>query len=187
MSPIRSFAGRVPRVHASAWIDSSALVIGDVVIGPDSSVWPMTVIRGDIHSIQIGTASNIQDGSVLHVTHKSRFNPAGYPLVIGDRVTVGHQVVLHGCEIGHDCLIGIGSRVLDGAVLEPGTLLGAGALVPPGKHLEGGYLWVGAPVRKLRPLTEQDREYLAYVAANYVGLARSHRDGDTLGEVVERR
>jgi carbonic anhydrase/acetyltransferase-like protein (isoleucine patch superfamily) len=177
MSNIRPFGGNRPSIHRSAWIDPTALVIGDVSIGPDSSVWPMAVVRGDVHRIRIGTASNIQDGVVLHVSHDSPYLPGGRSLEIGDGVTVGHQAVLHACRVGDHCLVGIGARVLDGAVLEPYTLLGAGALVPPGKHLEGGHLWVGAPVRRVRPLTEEEREQLEYSAAHYVQLAQRHRRG----------
>jgi carbonic anhydrase/acetyltransferase-like protein (isoleucine patch superfamily) len=135
----------------------------------------MCVVRGDIHRIEIGPETNIQDGSILHVSHDSRFLPGGAPLIIHDRVTVGHQVVLHGCEIHQLCLVGIGARVLDRAVLKPLTMLGAGALVPPGRVLEGGYLWIGAPARRARALTDKELEYLEYSAANYVRLADAHR------------
>jgi carbonic anhydrase/acetyltransferase-like protein (isoleucine patch superfamily) len=175
MSNIRPLAGLTPRIAADAWIDETAVVIGDVEIGSRSSIWPFAVVRGDIHRIRIGTASNIQDACVLHVSHDSRFVPGGHPLIVHDRVTVGHQAVLHGCEVGEACLIGIGARVLDGAVLEPGVMLGAGALVPPGRVLEGGYLWVGAPARRLRTLTAGERDYLDYSADHYVRLAQRHR------------
>lgn len=176
MVNIRTFAGLTPRIAADAWVDETAVVIGDVEIGHRSSVWPMAVLRGDIHRIRIGSDSNIQDGSILHVSHDSRFVPGGHPLVLHDQVTVGHQVVLHGCEIHHHCLIGIGARVLDGVIIEPFTLVGAGALVPPGKLLESGYLWVGAPARRARALTDQEREYLVYTAEHYARLAQRHRD-----------
>ena len=175
MSNIRSFGGKQPVVDPGAWIDPAALVIGDVSIGRDSSVWPMAVVRGDVHRIRIGRATNIQDGAVLHVSHDSPYLPGGRPLLIGDGITVGHQAVLHACEVGDHCLVGIGARVLDGAVLEPKILLGAGALVPPGKRLEGGCLWVGAPVRKVRALSNQELEYLEYSAGHYVKLAQQHR------------
>lgn len=175
MSNVRSFEGREPRVAPDAWIDPTALVIGDVTLGAGSSVWPMCVVRGDIHRIEIGAATNIQDGSILHVSHDSRFMAGGAPLLIHDRVTVGHQVVLHGCEIRELCLVGIGARVLDRVVVEPRTMIGAGALVPPGRVLEGGYLWVGSPARRSRPLTDRELEYLEYVAGNYVRLAAAHR------------
>jgi len=175
MPNVRSYQGRDPRIAEGVWIDETAVVIGDVALGPRSSVWPMSVVRGDVHSISIGAETNIQDGSILHVSHDSRFHPGGAPLIIGDRVTVGHQVVLHGCEIGDSCLIGIGARVLDRAVLEPRTMVGAGALVPPGRVLEGGYLWVGAPAKRARALTDQELEYLDYTAGHYVRLAKLHR------------
>lgn len=176
MPNVRPFRGIHPQIAGDAWIDESSIVIGEVAIGPGSSVWPLCVIRGDIHRIEIGAKTNIQDGSILHVSHDSRFMPGGAPLVIQDRVTVGHQVVLHGCEIRDLCLIGIGARVLDRAVLEPRTMLGAGSLVPPGKVLESGYLWVGTPVRRVRPLEDRELEYLDYVAVNYTKLADEQRN-----------
>ena len=172
---LRPFDGIYPRVAADAWLDPSAVLIGDVEIGAESSVWPLTVVRGDIHQIRIGARTNIQDGSVLHVTHPSRFSPDGYPLLIGEDVTIGHKVMLHGCEIGHHCLIGMGSVVMDGAVVEPRVMLAAGSLVPGGKRLESGYLWRGSPARRVRKLTGQEQEYLEYVAANYVVLAAKYR------------
>jgi carbonic anhydrase/acetyltransferase-like protein (isoleucine patch superfamily) len=175
MSSIRPFRGKKPRIADDAWVDETSVVIGDVRIGPESSVWPLCVLRGDIHRIEIGSGTNIQDGTVLHVSHDSRFLPGGAPVVVHDLVTVGHQVVLHGCEIRELCLIGIGARVLDRAVIEPGTMIGAGSLVPPGRVLEGGYLWVGTPVRRMRPLKERELEYLEYVARNYVKLAEEAR------------
>jgi len=174
---IRPYLDWKPDIAATAWVDEQATVIGQVSIDADSSVWPQVVIRGDIHRIEIGARSNIQDGSVLHVTHDSQYSPGGSPLLIGDDVTVGHNATLHACTIGNGCLIGMGSIVLDKAVLEPGVMLGAGALVSPGKTLEGGYLWVGAPARRARPLSNEEREYLFYSARHYVRLMRNHRDG----------
>jgi carbonic anhydrase/acetyltransferase-like protein (isoleucine patch superfamily) len=179
MTQIRSFEDKHPRIDPSAWVDETAVVIGEVRLGPGVSVWPGCVIRGDIHRIEIGARTNIQDGSILHVSHDSRFMPGGAPLVVHEDVTVGHQVVLHGCEIHHHCLIGIGARVLDRAVLEPYTLLGAGSLVTPGQVLEGGHLWLGAPARRARALNDRELEYLGYVAENYVRLAARHRAAST--------
>lgn len=179
MPKVRAFEGKQPKIAADAWIDETAVVIGEVSLGGGASIWPMCVVRGDIHRIEIGGETNIQDGSVLHVSHDSRFMPGGAPLIIHECVTVGHQVMLHGCEIQDHCLIGIGARVLDRAVLRPRTLLGAGALVAPGQVLEGGYLWLGTPARRVRPLTDQELEYLEYAAANYVQLAARHRAGTT--------
>jgi len=175
MPNVRPFRGHQPQIAADAWVDESAIVIGEVTIGPRSSIWPLCVIRGDIHRIEIGADTNIQDGTILHVSHDSRFLPGGAPVIIGNGVTVGHQAMLHGCEIRDYCLVGIGSRVMDRAVLEPRTMVGAGSLVPPGKVLEGGYLWVGTPVERTRPLKDRELEYLEYVAANYVRLAEEHR------------
>jgi carbonic anhydrase/acetyltransferase-like protein (isoleucine patch superfamily) len=179
MSKIRSFEGKHPRIDPSAWVDETAVVIGEVTLGPGASVWPGCVVRGDIHRIEIGARTNIQDGSILHVSHDSRFMPGGAPLMVHADVTVGHQVVLHGCEIHDHCLIGIGARVLDRAVLQPFTLLGAGSLVTPGQVLEGGCLWLGAPARRVRALTDREREYLAYAAENYVRLAARYRAEST--------
>lgn len=175
MADIRAFQGKVPSIAEDVWIDPSAVIIGEVEIGPGSSIWPLVVVRGDIHYIKIGANSNIQDGSVLHVTHDSRFNPGGFPTVIGDNVTVGHKVMLHGCNIGDNCLIGMGAVVMDGAVIESRVVLGAGSLVPGGKRLEGGYLWVGSPVRRARELNEREQEFLDYSPVNYARLAQEYR------------
>ncbi|TVQ86303.1 MAG: gamma carbonic anhydrase family protein [Chromatiaceae bacterium] len=175
MNNVRSFQGIEPRIAADAWIDETAVVIGDVEIGPQSSLWPTCVVRGDINRIRIGAGTNIQDGSILHVSHDSRFLPRGAPTILHDRVTVGHQAVLHGCEIRDLCLIGIGARVLDRALLQPRTMLGAGAVVPPGKVLQGGFLYVGAPARASRALTDLEMEYLEYAAEHYIQLAIVHR------------
>ena len=174
---IERFEDQTPRIHPSAYIAESALVLGDVEIGADSSLWPMVVARGDIHRIRIGARSNIQDGSVLHVTHDSEYAPGGFALEVGDEVTVGHRVILHGCTLEDRCLIGMGAIVMDGARVCSGAMVAAGTLVSPGKVLEGGYLWLGAPARRERPLTPRERDYLAYSAAHYVRLAARHVAG----------
>ncbi len=174
MADIREFQGMIPRIAEDVWVDPTAVVIGDVEIGPGFSLWPLVVVRGDIHHIKIGSSSNIQDGSVVHVTHDSHFNPGGFPTIIGNNVTVGHKVMLHGCTIGDNCLIGMSSTVMDGAVIEPRVVLGAGSLVPGGKVLESGYLWVGSPVRRARELNEQEQEFLDYSAQNYARLAKKY-------------
>ncbi len=167
---IRPYPPHQPEFAAGVYVDTTALVIGRVTIGADSSVWPMTVIRGDVNRIRIGARTNIQDGSVLHVSSPRPDLPDGWALEIGDDVTVGHKVVLHGCTIGDRCLIGIGAMVLDGAVVPPETQIGAGCLVPPGKVLEGGYLYLGSPARQARPLTNAERAGLGRIAAHYVEL-----------------
>jgi len=172
---IRDFEEHSPSIDSTAFVDESAVVIGNVSLGADSSVWPLTAIRGDIHSITIGDRSNIQDGSVLHVTHDSEYAPGGNPLVIGDDVTVGHKVILHACTIGNRCLVGMGATVLDGAVLEDEVMLGAHSLVAPNKVLESGYLYVGVPAKKVREITDKEREWLRYSAAHYVDLKDRHK------------
>jgi carbonic anhydrase/acetyltransferase-like protein (isoleucine patch superfamily) len=171
---IRKYQQHVPQLGERAFVDASAVVIGDVELGEDSSVWPMTVIRGDMHRIRIGARTSVQDGSVLHITHAGPFNPDGYPLVIGDEVTVGHKVTLHGCTLGNRILVGMGSIVMDGAVVEDEVIIGAGSLVPPGKRLESGYLYVGSPVKQARALTDKERNFFSYTAGNYVKLKDLH-------------
>lgn len=172
---VHGFEGAFPQLHPSVFVHQQALVAGRVAIGEDSSVWPMSVVRGDVNSIRIGARSNIQDGSVLHVTHDSEYAAGGKPLVIGDAVTVGHKVVLHACTVEDLCLIGMGAIVLDGAVIRSGAMLGAGTLVPPGKELEGGYLYLGSPARRARALTEHEMRYLQYSAGHYVRLKNRYQ------------
>jgi len=145
-------------------------VIGDVELGDDVSVWPFAVVRGDMHRIRIGARTSVQDNSTLHITHAGPFNPEGWPLIIGEDVTIGHGVTLHGCTIGNQVLIGIGSTVLDGAVVADQVVLGAGTLVPPGKVLESGFMYMGTPAKQIRPLKDKEREFFKYSAANYVKL-----------------
>ena len=171
---IRTFNGIYPSIGNGVYIDPSAVVIGDVEIGSDTSVWPMVSIRGDVHSISIGSQTNIQDNSVLHVTSDNRFTPGGYPLAIGDRVTVGHGVILHACTIDNLCLIGMGSTLLDGAIIQSRVLVGAGSVVTPAKVLESGHLYLGSPARKIRPLNEQELDYLEFSWQHYVDLKNRH-------------
>ena len=172
---IRSFQQHTPKVGLRAFVDRSAVVLGDVEIGEDSSVWPLTVVRGDMHRIRIGARTSVQDGSVLHITHAGPFNPDGFPLIIGDEVTIGHKVMLHGCTLGNRILVGMGSIVMDGAVIEDEVVLGAGSLVPPGKRLRSGFLYVGSPARQARALTDKERAYFSYSASNYVALKDLHQ------------
>ena len=166
--------GVSPALATGAWVHPRATVIGEVTLGADASVWPGAVIRGDVNSIIIGEASNIQDGSVLHVSHKTPANPAGGPLVVGARVTVGHTVILHACTVEDECLIGMGSIILDRALIRKHVLLGAGSLVPEGRVLESGYLYLGRPAKLVRKLTEDEIAYFNYSAQHYVQLARSY-------------
>ena len=171
---IRSFRGIEPVIGENSYIDESAVVIGDVVIGDNSSVWPMTAIRGDVNIIRIGNRSNIQDGSVLHVSHQSEYNPAGAELHVGDEVTVAHKVLLHGCRIGNQCLIGMGSIIMDNAVVEDRVMVGSGSLVTPGKVLESGYLYLGNPARRARELSEREIDMLSYLSAHYIKLKNEY-------------
>ena len=173
---IRNFKDKQPTIPSSSFVDHTALVLGNVQIGENCSIWPMTVIRGDVNHIQIGDNTNIQDGSVLHVTHDGPYNPGGFSLKIGNNVAVGHRVILHGCHIADSCLIGMGATIMDGAVIESQNIIGAGSLVTPNKHLESGYLWLGSPVRKIRKLTSDEIESIKYSAENYVKLKRQHQN-----------
>ena len=178
MSPIRTFENRTPKIDPLAVLDPLCLVIGDVHIGANTSLWPGVVVRGDIHQIRIGSDSNIQDGCVLHVSHDGPFMPGGSALLIGDRVTVGHRAVLHGCTIGDDCLIGMGSILLDNAVVEPWAFVAAGTLVPPGKVVRAGTLVMGNPMRVVRECTEKDREWIVHSWRSYVKRAREYLERD---------
>lgn len=165
---LKSFQHKHPRIAASAYIEESAQVIGDVLVGEDSSIWFNAVVRGDVNSIRIGRESNIQDNSVLH-GYKGKF-----PVLVGDRVTVAHSVNLHGCVIGDDCLIGIGAIVMNGATVAPYSIIAAGALVTEGMILEPASVYVGAPARRLRASTDADRAMIAVHAANYIGYKNEY-------------
>jgi len=167
---IREYQGQTPNIDHSVYVDPAAILIGDVTIGADSSIWPLAVIRGDMHRIQIGARTSVQDGAVLHITHASDYNPNGYALTIGSEVTIGHQAILHGCTLHNKILIGMGAKVLDGAIIEDEVILGAGSLVPPGKRLQSGYLYVGTPAKPVRALTESELTFFGYTASNYVAL-----------------
>ncbi|MDO5356077.1 MAG: gamma carbonic anhydrase family protein [Conchiformibius sp.] len=168
---LRSYLDSFPQIADGCYIDEAAVIIGDVVVGGRSSVWPCAVIRGDVNSVRIGKRSNIQDGAVLHVSHKTEAKPEGSPLTVGDDVTVGHRAVLHGCTVGNRVLIGSGSVVLDDAVIEDDVMIAAGSLIPPRKRLESGWLYKGAPAVQVRRLNGDELENLRDSAAHYVLLA----------------
>lgn len=173
---VRHFNQLKPQIHSSAFVDATALVIGGATLEEDSSIWPMAVVRADINSIYIGKRSNIQDGTVIHVTHPGKYNPEGYKTWVGSEVTVGHRCILHGCTIGDRTLIGMGVCLMDGVTVESNVIVGAGSLVTPGKILTSGYLWLGSPARRVRPLTDQELEFLGYSAEYYVKLKNQHQD-----------
>ncbi len=171
---IQPFCNQIPQIADGAYVHHAATVIGDVLIGEHSSVWPGAVIRGDVNFIRIGSDTNIQDLSMLHVSHKSSWDPSGAPLVIGSNVTIGHSVILHGCTIEDETLIGMGSIVMDKAVVQKHVLLAAGSLVPEGKVLESGYLYVGRPAKKVRALTADEMAHFMYSANHYVRLKNQY-------------
>lgn len=173
---IRPYQNITPSIGDFCYIDESSIIIGDVTIGKDSSIWPLVAIRADVNSIHIGSNTNIQDGSVLHVTHDGPYdyNQGGYALTIGSNVTVGHNVILHGCTIADNCIIGMGSTIMDGVVIKPNTIIGAGSLVSPGKKLETGCLYVGRPVKKVRELNSEEIESIQYSANHYLTLKNTY-------------
>lgn len=171
---LKSYKGVSPHIDANVYVDDSAILFGDVQLNDDASIWPLVAARGDVNIIRIGKRTNIQDGSILHVTRKSAAMPDGYPLLIGDDVTIGHKAMLHGCSIGNRVLIGMGAIVLDGAIIENDVMLGAGSLVPPRKVLKSGFLYLGNPVKQIRLLTEGEIQFLKQSADNYVKLKNEY-------------
>ncbi len=177
MKHIRSYQGVYPDIASTAWVDASAVVIGQCILEEEVSIWPNATLRGDVNAIKVGARSNIQDGTVLHTTHDSEW-AKGSQCIVGKDVTVGHNVVLHGCIIEDECLIGMGAVILDHAVVNRQVLVGANSLVPAGKVLESGYLYLGSPVKRIRPLTEQERDFFKYSAAHYVALKHTYQSED---------
>lgn len=174
MNNIRHFNGYTPSLGKRVFIDPSAVVTGQVYLNDDCSVWPCVSIRGDLLPITIGRATNIQDGSVLHTTQDSIYNPKGHPLIIGDEVTIGHNATIHACTIHNQVLIGMGAVILDGAIIESHVLVAAGSLVSPGKVLTSGQLWRGNPARPVRELTEQELNFFKFSADSYVHNKNLH-------------
>ncbi|NLR76505.1 gamma carbonic anhydrase family protein [Leeia aquatica] len=172
--PIAPFQQHLPQLAEGCYLHDSSQLIGDVQLGEHSSVWCNAVLRGDVNRIRVGRNSNIQDLAMCHVSHKTPDKPEGSPLVIGDHVTVGHSVILHGCRIGNDVLVGMGSIVMDDAVVEDQVMIGAGSLVPPGKTLRSGWLYIGRPVQAVRELTTQEIAYLRYSAEHYVRVKNQY-------------
>jgi len=170
MTAIRPFLDKHPVLGQRVYVDPACTIIGEVELGDDVSVWPGTVIRGDVNHVRIGARSNLQDGSIIHVSHDSPYNKGGYPTLVGEGVTVGHGCIIHACSIGDYCLIGMGACILDGAVIEANAFIAAGAVIGPGKRVRSGELWAGNPARLMRQLSEKDIEGLRYSADHYVRL-----------------
>jgi len=166
---ILPFEGKLPTIHETAWIAPTAVIVGDVEIGADSSVWYQCVLRGDTNIMRIGARTNIQDGSILHL------NAGAEPLIIGDDVTIGHACIVHACTLKNRAFVGMGATVLDRAVIEEGGMLGAGGLLTPGKVIGPNELWTGAPARLARVMTAEERARFDRTAVHYVELARRHR------------
>lgn len=168
MAIIKPYKGKYPKIHPSSFIAENAVIIGDVEIGKDCSVWYNVVIRGDVNFIRIGDRTNIQDGTIIHVDHKR------YPTIIGSNVTIGHKVMVHACTIEDNCLIGMSSTIMDGVVVGKQSIVGAGALVTPNKTIEPQSLWAGVPARFVRKLTEEELSWIEKSAENYVKYKNSY-------------
>jgi carbonic anhydrase/acetyltransferase-like protein (isoleucine patch superfamily) len=171
---IRNYLKKFPVMASDVWIDPSAVVIGDVHLASGVSIWPTAVLRGDVNSIRIGERSNLQDGVIVHVNQPSTKRPQGSPCLVGDDVTVGHRATLHACTIGNQVLVGMGAIVLDDAIVQDQVIIGAGSVVAPGKTLESGFLYLGVPARKVRPLTAEEKAYFVQSARFYHELAQQH-------------
>lgn len=175
---IRPYLDHHPRLGQRVWVDPAATLIGDVVLDDDASLWPGTIVRGDVNHIRIGARTNIQDGTIVHVTHDGPYTrPDGFPTIIGDDVTIGHGAIIHACTIGNAVLIGMGATVLDGAMVMDHGFVGAGAVVPPGKKVLAGELWLGNPAKPVRHLTDKEIEQLYYSAKHYVRLKDEYLAG----------
>jgi carbonic anhydrase/acetyltransferase-like protein (isoleucine patch superfamily) len=169
MQPIiLPYKGKLPKIAQSAFIAPGAVVIGDVEIGEETNVWFGCVIRGDVNSIHIGNRTNIQDGTVVHVTHKTA------PTVIGNNITIGHKAILHGCTLEDGSFVGMGSTVMDHAVIESDGMLAAGALLTPNKRIRGGELWAGSPAKFFRDMTRDEAKYIYVSAQHYVDLGKTY-------------
>lgn len=175
-SNVKSYKGISPDIGKGVFIEDSAVLYGDITLNDDVSIWPLVAARGDVNTITIGARTNIQDGTVLHVTRKSPSNPDGNPLYIGEDVTIGHKAMLHGCTLGNRVLVGMGAIIMDGVIVGDDCIIGAGSLVPPNKRLEPGYLYVGNPAKQARPLKESEIEFLKVSAVNYVKLKNEYLD-----------
>ncbi|MGH8184342.1 MAG: gamma carbonic anhydrase family protein [Rhodanobacteraceae bacterium] len=174
MTHLRDYRGVLPKLGARVYVDPAASVIGDVELGDDASIWPGAVLRGDVERIRIGARTNVQDGTIVHVTHDGPYTPGGSPCIVGADVTIGHAAVIHACTLEDCCLVGMHATVLDGAVVRRHAFVGAGALITPGKIVGEGELWVGNPARCVRKLGNAEIEALRYSAAHYVKLKNNY-------------
>ncbi|MAJ81356.1 MAG: gamma carbonic anhydrase family protein [Legionellales bacterium] len=171
---IRTFKTFKPEIDKKAYIDETALIIGQCIIGADTSIWPMCVLRGDVHEIIIGKGTNIQDGCIIHCASSTLTPPSGRGTYVGDNVTVGHGVILHACTSEDNVLIGMGSTIMDDAHIEENVIIGANSLVSQGQVLRSGHLYFGSPCKERRALTQEEIAYIALSATHYVDLAKEH-------------
>lgn len=171
---LRTYKGKSPTLGECNYIDPSSVLVGDITLADNVSIWPLVAARGDVNYITIDARTNVQDGTVLHVTRKSINNPEGNPLIIGKDVTIGHMCMLHGCTLGDRILVGMGVIIMDGAIIEDDVFIGAGSLVPPNKTLISGYLYVGNPVKQARKLKQSELDFLRQSALNYVELKNDY-------------
>lgn len=174
---IRQYKNTQPVIGSNCYIDESAVIVGDITCADDVSIWPLVAARGDVNHIRIGARTNVQDGSVLHVTRTSETNPQGFPLIIGEDVTIGHKCMLHGCTLGDRILVGMGAIIMDGVVVEDDVFIGGGTLVPPNKTLKSGYLYVGNPAKQARLLKDEEIKFLKQSALNYIKLKDDYLKG----------
>lgn len=173
--PLESYQDMFPEIASGTFVHNTACIIGQVTIATNSSVWPYCVLRGDVHAIQIGANTNIQDGTIIHTTHAGPYTDIGRPTRVGNHVTIGHRCILHACTVEDKAFIGMNTTILDGAIIRSGAMIGANSLITNGQHIEGGFLWLGQPARKTRPLTPKEQEYIDYSAQHYSHVAQSYR------------
>lgn len=178
MQQIRTYQGFTPEIGKNCFIDASSVIIGRVKVGSDSSIWCNSVVRGDVSSIEIGKNTNIQDLTMLHVTHYSPGISAESPLRIGDNVTIGHNCCLHACTVMDNVLVGMGSTLLDNCIVESNVFIGAGSVVPPNKRLESGYLYFGNPLKQIRPLSAAEIQFIQYSAEHYVRVKNAYLESE---------
>ena len=173
---ILSLSGKTPRFDPTAFVAPGAVLIGDVELGPEASVWYNCVVRGDVNRVRIGARSNVQDGTVIHCDSPRPGTPEGYPTIIGADVLIGHMAMVHGCILHDRAFVGLGAIVMDGCEIESDAMLAAGAMLTPGKRIPGGQLWAGRPAKYVRDLSDADLQGMRAGVAHYVELARAHAE-----------
>jgi carbonic anhydrase/acetyltransferase-like protein (isoleucine patch superfamily) len=174
MAKLIPFGGKAPRIDPTAFVAAGAVLIGDIEVGPEASIWYNCVLRGDVNHIRIGARTNIQDGTVLHVDSPRPASPSGLPTIIGEDVLIGHMAMVHGCILHDRAFVGLGAIVMDGCEIEGGGMLAAGALLTPGRRIPSAQLWAGRPAKYVRDLSEEEIAGQQAGVDHYVALARLH-------------